>query len=195
MCPVGNRRDANQSIIRARREAWTGSNTLPRLSGLERNSTIAQKESPRIMSNRYISDKFTMYSMVIGTGNNLLTHWQEKSWRHCDKYLLVTSQCKEGLREALDYRKYSPGKKSSRYDEKVPQRVPEWPKPLKVQMKSQTFHSLNLISICSFLSTFKLAWDSNAVTKLPTFGFYIFKRLASGTLNAASNSNSKSHGH
>lgn len=67
---------------------------------------------------------------------------------------------------AVGYHTYRLKIRSSRYDDSVSHYIPNVFKKLRSQMKVHTFNPSDLILILGFLTTFKLACDTNLIHKL-----------------------------
>lgn len=94
------------------------------------------------------------------------TSWfvcHKKFRRHCDKDLPVICPVDDCFQKGPDYRKKRVADASSHYDDDIARRIAKWGKRLQVQMKLEVFHSIDPISIFSFLFAFKLVFDTNRV--------------------------------
>lgn len=111
--------------------------------------------------------------------------------------VLVIHSLNNGFWKVLDYTTYRFIHISSNYDDDVTRSVVNWDKRLQVQIKSQIFDSVDLFSTITFLSAFRLAWDTNRVHEEAFLGLLqlFMKHRTDAALNDRIAMRSKSHKH
>lgn len=88
--------------------------------------------------------------------------------------------------EALECKRCPLINKAVHYDDEAARSIAKWDKRLLVQMKSQIFGSLELISSISFISALKLTSDKNGVHEVPALWFlhFLMKCSTGAAVNA-----------
>lgn len=130
---------------------------LPSLSVSSKSQKYSSTMSKSVRSDESSSDS---------DSNSYSSH--NHNWKaHCSKFdgPKVLLSVNNRFCDALDHQIYPLADKSSNYDDRPSKSVTTWTKWLQVQLRTNLFDSLDFISIISFLSTFKLACDTNGTHK------------------------------